>query len=145
MKFNWLSRLVPLAVLAVGLSAFGASQSAGPAGGQVSASQSAHHAKHPILVALEQLNLAPKQKSQITGMLKQRHADNKAFRKANQGNLPAIKAHNKQETQAFMTSLKGVLTQSQFQKFETNLRALKGRGNRNAKIGSGGVNPPAQP
>ena len=139
MKFNWLSRLVPIAVLAVGLSSLGAAQASGPTSGALTATQSAH--KHPIIAALEQLNLAPNQKSQVEGMLKQRRADDKTFRKANPGNLAAIKAHNKQETRALLTSLKGVLSKSQWQQFETNLKALKGK--RIVGVGTAGSNPPA--
>jgi Spy/CpxP family protein refolding chaperone len=145
MKLNSLSKLVAIAVMAIAITAVSLAQTSGPSGGQLTTSKPAQHGRHPIVAALAKLNLAPKQKSQIEGMLKQRRADNKAFRKTNQGNLPALKAHNKQETRAFVTSLKSVLTQSQFQQFQADLRTLKGKGSLRAKRGAIGGTPPARP
>ena len=135
MKFNCLTKLIPIAVLAVGFAASSLAQAAGPTSGTLAPpANSAHHGKHPIIQALSGLNLSGAQKTQIEGMLKQRKADNKAFRKANQRNMPALKAHAKQETEAFLTSLKSVLTQPQWRQFEANLRALKGKGTKRNQI-----------
>jgi Spy/CpxP family protein refolding chaperone len=142
-----MKKLIAIASLAIVFAAFGAAQTTPPTGGVPPvANLPTGHAKHPIVAALEKLNLSGNQKTQIEGMLKQRASDDRAFRKANKGNKPAIKAHNKQETEALLKNIKGVLTPAQWQQFESNLKALKGKGIRNSNTGStGGNSSPAKP
>ncbi|MHB8635919.1 MAG: hypothetical protein ACYC96_05545 [Fimbriimonadaceae bacterium] len=139
MKLKVISKLVVIAAMAVSLSALSTAQTSGPVGGQPTSVKPARHGRHPLIAALSKLNLTPAQKSQIAGMLKQRKADNKTFRKANAGNLPALKAHRKQEARAFMASLKTVLSKPQWQKFEAELKAMKGRARRKSNT----LTPPA--
>lgn len=140
------TKLILIALLAVGVTAISAAQSSGVAGSQPVQSTAAPKPKHALVAALESVTgLTANQKTQIKGMLKQRAADNKAFRQANKGNKAALKAHSKQETQAFMTSLKTVLTPSQFHQFEANLKALKGKGSKAAKSGTGAGTAPVKP
>jgi hypothetical protein len=142
MKINWLSTLAFVAVLTT----FSVAQSTVPPGGQATPAQTTHHGKHPIIAALEKVSgLTANQTAQIKGMLKQRKADDKSFRKSNPGNAAAIKAHNKQETKALMTSLKGVLSPAQWKQFEANLVALKANGRGNSAPASTTANPPVKP
>jgi hypothetical protein len=116
-------------------------QVAGPAGGAPPLPAKAHHAKQPLVAALGQLDLSTTQKSKIDQILADRKADNKAFRKAHQGDLPALKDHRKTEEKTTMDGIHGVLTTDQWTKLTTILHQNKKKG----KNKKGTVNPPAAP
>jgi hypothetical protein len=145
MRINFITRLFPVAVLAVGLVATSLGQSAGPTGGQLKPSERKAGQKHPLLDALAKLDLSPDQKVKIKDLEKIRNDDVSAFRKAHKGDMVAIKAHAEDATKTFLIGIKAVLTQAQWDQFQAELRAMRQkRGKRNPENGTGTTTPPAQ-
>ena len=68
MKFNWITKLVPIALLTVGVASLSFAQGAGPTGGKLGPARAQKGGQHPILDALAKLNLTADQRQRIEGL-----------------------------------------------------------------------------
>src|ERR1700722_2330112 len=114
MKPFKLTAIVGLAVLSSALATCSFAQTAGPTGGALSQPTSVAKTKHPLLNALNMVNLTTDEKSKVNQILNTRDKDNKAFKKAHKGDKLAIQAHSAEEKKTTMAAIKGVLTPAQW-------------------------------
>ncbi len=114
MKLFKLTTIVGIAVLSMACATCSIAQTAGPAGGSLSQTQSVAKTKHPLLNALNMVNLTADEKTKVNQILNTRDQDNKAFKKAHKGDQLAIQAHSVTEKKTAMDAIKSVLTPAQW-------------------------------
>jgi Spy/CpxP family protein refolding chaperone len=133
---NCFSKLLPIALLSIGLTALAHCQTAGPTGGQVT--PPAKHAKHakgakgPIRIALDTVTLTADEKAKIKSLEKTRRESVKKYEAEHPGADIVDKAGHKANAEAakqtLLTGIKGVLTPAQWDQFQTTLNSLKHKG-----------------
>jgi len=125
MKLSKVTSVLGIAVFTIALGSSALAQTAGQAGSVPPTQTSVAKTKHPLLNALNLVNLTPDQKKKVNQILDNRDRDNKIFKKTHKGDKLAIQAHNEAEKKSTMDAIKTVLTPAQWQQLTSLLHRGK--------------------
>ena len=123
MKYRKLTSILGIAIFTMAIASSTFAQSSGSNGGAQPASVA--KTRHPLLNALNLVNLTPDQHTKINFIITTKERNDKAFKKTHKGDVLAIQAHNVAEEKTMMDGIKGVLTPAQWQQVTALLHRNK--------------------
>lgn len=113
-----------MAAILVSTTSLAVAQAAGPVGGSLKVKKQPA-GRNGDLQFLQTLGLTKDQMAKIRDLKKGMADDNKAFRQAHIGDLPALRAHQKDSLAKYMTGLQAILTPDQNIKYQQRVSARK--------------------
>lgn len=144
MKLARLTTFVAFAFLSGGLSGLAHGQAAGPTGGQLKAAPKRPQARQPVMEAVAKVNPTQDELAKIKALAKTRSENIKAFREAHKGETQAIREYGVDQQKQFVEGIKGVLTPTQWDQFQVELKKIMEEIKAGRQNGQG-AQPPAPP